>query len=162
MTDAAGLLAGLEDLAARPEAGPSDRPRRQPPSLAFVYPDAGSAPAGAASWLIEAEPGFLGECERLDRIARATLGRSALDVLRDERDPAAEPDRVAEGCASLAILVGLTALWRRRGVRPDPYLPGANPRPPLSLPGSDSSQLRDLDTKTKSKSVVWPSRTTTV
>ncbi|WP_410639672.1 SDR family NAD(P)-dependent oxidoreductase [Amycolatopsis sp. lyj-346] len=88
-----------------------------PGKLVWVFPGQGSQWAGMGRELLESSPVF---AERVAECAAALepwVGWSLLEVLRGESDLLDRVDVVQP--ASFAVMVGLAAVWRSAGVRPD-------------------------------------------
>jgi acyl transferase domain-containing protein len=96
------------------------RARTQRPTIVFVFSGQGSEWRGSARDLLEREPVFRTAIERCDAHLRAWMNWSLLEELA--RDPSGErADAFDEqlGVSLVAMAVGLTELWRSRGVTPD-------------------------------------------
>ncbi|WP_437275958.1 SDR family NAD(P)-dependent oxidoreductase [Sorangium sp. So ce375] len=105
------LRAGLEAVAAAPDA----RPAARPPRVLFVYPGQGSQWPGMGAKLFAEEPVFREALLACDAAMQPELGASVLRWL-DQESPPSGVDQVQP--ALFAIQVGLTALWRSFGVDP--------------------------------------------
>ncbi|MFF2120243.1 amino acid adenylation domain-containing protein [Kitasatospora sp. NPDC058184] len=118
------LLAGLRVLA---EGGTADNvtvtPSTTPPDgrrgTVFVFPGQGSQWAGMARELLAGSPAFEEQIRACDQALTPYVDWSLLDVLngRDGAPPLHRVDVVQP--ALWAVMIGLAAVWRSLGVRPD-------------------------------------------
>jgi acyl transferase domain-containing protein len=101
--------------AAKGRAGRQDRDDR--PRLVFAFSGQGPQWAGMGRQLFAEEPVYRAAVERCDDLLRPHLGFSVLERLAAE-ESALEHTEVAQPVL-FALQVGLTELWRSRGVEPD-------------------------------------------
>ncbi|MFJ6385961.1 acyltransferase domain-containing protein, partial [Kitasatospora sp. NPDC092039] len=118
------LLAGLRALA---EGGTADNVTVTPPTTpadsrrgtVFVFPGQGSQWAGMARELLAESPAFEEQIRACDQALAPYVDWSLLDVLNgvDGAPPLQRVDVVQP--ALWAVMIGLAAVWRSLGVRPD-------------------------------------------
>jgi len=86
-------------------------------SLAFLYSGQGGQHPRMAKELLASEPVFRRAVEACDEALRPLAGWSLIEELADERSNGLERTSIAQP-ALFAVQVGLTELWRERGVVP--------------------------------------------
>lgn len=118
----AQLREGLTSLAEHGAHAQVDRDRcRSARRLAFVYTGMGAQYHGMASELLGSEPVFRAAVERVDASFRPLAGWSIVELLDQARDRHGEAieDPARAQPSNFAIQVGLTQLWRSRGLEPE-------------------------------------------
>ncbi len=96
--------------------------RGGPPRVVFVFSGQGARWWGVGRQLLETEPSFRAEVERCDAIAAARAPGSLLTELRRPASSSRLRESELSQAALLAVQLGLVALLRRWGVRPDAVL----------------------------------------
>ena len=118
--DTDGVLEALDALAQglpsrNVNLGRTLRPR---PRIAFVFPGQGSQWMGMARGLLASSPAFEREMQRCDRVVRAAVGWSVLDLISSDDDAwLHHVDRVQ--ISLFTVMVSLAGLWGAVGVHPD-------------------------------------------
>jgi acyl transferase domain-containing protein/NADPH:quinone reductase-like Zn-dependent oxidoreductase/NADP-dependent 3-hydroxy acid dehydrogenase YdfG/acyl carrier protein len=93
-------------------------PGEQPPRVAFILAPQGSQWPAMGRELLATEPVFRARLEALDATFMPLAGWSLLEALRDPNARALDMEEAAEAL-TLAVQVGLAALWRSWGVEPE-------------------------------------------
>jgi acyl transferase domain-containing protein len=107
-------------LADDPRAGTSfgHRPPNRRPRAVWVFAGQGPQWWGMGRRLLDAEPAFRAAVEACDAVLRPLAGRSIVEELRGQDDPAKLDDTDRVQPVLFALQVGLAALWRSWGVEP--------------------------------------------
>ncbi|MDF0531690.1 type I polyketide synthase [Tsukamurella sp. 8F] len=90
-----------------------------PPKLAFVFTGMGPQWWAMARQLLDSEPVFRDAVQRCDDELRRYTGRSLMSEMLASEDESRMSETEVSQPANFAVQVGLTDLWRARGITPD-------------------------------------------